>query len=101
MDLLTKLVRLAGIDQVDGAAAEPASRHAGSITTGEAGGDFDQRIQLTAAGLEVIAEAAVCFGHQCAEGREVGAFERGRGKFHSFVLSDDVTAAAKNVLRHR
>ena len=100
MNLAAKFICPAFIDQVDSAAPETAASHAGSITTWNAGSDLYQDIQFAAAGLEVIAEAAVRFGHEDSESREITALECGRGKFHSLVLGDDVTAAAKNVFWH-
>src|SRR6202789_533011 len=68
MNRFAKFLRFAFLDQVDGTAPETAARHAGSVTTGNAGGNLDQRIQLTTAGLEIIADAAVRLSHQDAEG---------------------------------
>src|ERR1700722_12041672 len=76
MNFLAKFVGSAFVDQVDGATTEAAARHAGSIATGKTGGNLDQRIQLAAAGLEIIAEAAVCLGHQSPEGQQIPTLER-------------------------
>src|SRR5271156_870969 len=100
MDPLAKLIRPAFLYQVHGAATESPARHAGSITTGKFGGNFDQGIQLAATGFEVVAEAAVCFCHQNSESREVSALESRGGSFDSLVLGDDVAAATKDVRRH-
>src|SRR5271155_4674934 len=100
MNRFAKLLRFAFLDQVDGTASETAARHASSITTGNTGCDLNQCIELAAAGLEVITDAAMRLGHQDAEGRQITALERRRGKLHTLVLGDDVTAAAKNGFRH-
>src|ERR1700677_2929926 len=63
MNRFAKFLRFAFLDQVDGTAPETAARHAGSVTTGNSGCDLHQRIELAAAGLEVVADAAMRLGH--------------------------------------
>ncbi len=79
------------------ATAEAAAGHAraeDAARLADLAGDLDQRVELGAAHLEVVAQRPVALVHERAEPGELAVRQRGGGGDGARVLGDDVARAA-------
>ena len=83
-----------GFDQAHRAAAETAAGHARAVDAVDGLGETDQRIDLRAGDLEVVAHRDVRSVHRSPAGDEVAGIKRPLRLEHARVLGDDVAAAA-------
>ena len=88
-----KGLRLACLNQVDGATAEAATGEAGADQAGQILRELDHQIGLDAAAFKVLAVAAVSLGHETADLLEV-ALEQSLAAGHGAqVFADDMLGA--------
>src|SRR4029077_2536233 len=80
-------------DQVDGATAESASRHAGSEDSSLGCGNFDHDVEFTATHLIVISQTHVRFGHQPTESSQIIFLKHLGGAFYPSIFRHHMTAA--------